>query len=88
MRHFDLGGGSECCFFKCHVQVVSQISPTLHASAPAASAEKVTETKQVAQNVAEVRKHTGVEAAETLAGRRTDAGVTESVVIGALLPVA
>ena len=86
-RDFDLGRGTKSGFFKRHIQVVSKIGAALSSrpAAPSAS-EEIAEAENVAENIAEVGKDIRIESTE--AGSGTDTGMTEPVVVRALLRIA
>jgi hypothetical protein len=84
---FDLLCDAECGFFKRKVKVVTQIRTALHTRALAAAAtEEISESENVAENVAEIGKYAWIES--THSSSAADTGVTEPVVVGAFLAIA
>src|SRR5262249_6069785 len=85
--NLDLLCNTECGFLKGKVEVVTQVRAALHAGTLAAAAtEEIAESENVAEDVAEIGKHAWIES--TSPGSAADTGMTEPVVVGALLAVA
>src|SRR6266568_3463963 len=82
-RNLDLGLEAEGGFLKGNLQVIAQVRAALRARAPRLpTAENVAEAEEIAEDVFEIRKDTGV---GLEAARAADAGVAKAVVSGALL---
>ena len=88
-RHFDLGGRTERGLFERDLQIVTEIGATLNpiGSAAAAAAEHVAKAEKVTENIAEIREHARIEAAETTAGRRSDTRVSKAIILCTFLRV-
>ena len=89
-RNLDLRLGAEYGVFESQFQVVPEIGAPLDSASPPAgsSTKEIAKTEDVAKNVTEVREYARIETAESAAGRRSKTGVTETIVLRALLAVA
>ncbi len=80
--HRDLGLGTEDGVFEFHVDIFAQVSAALRAAAAAcASAKNLSQSEEVAEDIAEVG---GVEACTSVSAQP---GVTEAVVDAALVDI-
>jgi hypothetical protein len=85
---FHRAGGAENGFLKFQVEIGAQVHAALRprAAASTASSEEIAEAEKVAEDIAEITEdHVGIEAEPTT--RSAHAGVSEAVVLGALLRI-
>ena len=84
-QHTSLG--TESSFFELDGQVFAQIGAPLNPAAPSASAsERISETKELAENIAQILKRSRIET-HTPASRIADSGMAVTVVERSLLRI-
>ena len=84
-RNFDLFRDAEHSFIECQIQVVPEVGAALRATTTATASKDVSESEDIAQDVAEIGEHIRIKTAE--AGTCTHAGVAEPVIVYSFLRV-
>ena len=80
--NLDLGRLAERGVLEAQFEVVAQIGAALNPAAAARSAaEEIAKAEDIAQNIAEIGEHAGIETTEAASCRSTDTGMSETIIL-------